>query len=83
MLGLPSSNVRQGVKSLIAAINKLLKQLDMPTSLRETEIKAEDFKKEVVEMAKIAIEDRCTQTNPRVPLQEEIVTLFERVFYKN
>ena len=82
ILGLPSSNVRQGVKSLIAAINKLLNGLDMPTSLRETEIKAEDFKKEVIEMAKIAIGDRCTQTNPRVPLQEEIVNLFERAFYK-
>jgi 1-propanol dehydrogenase len=83
VLGLPASNVRQGVKSLIGAINKLLKELNMPTSLKETGIKAEDFKKEVIEMAKIAIDDRCTQTNPRVPSQEEIVTLFERVFYKN
>jgi alcohol dehydrogenase class IV len=83
ILGLPSSNVRQGVKSLIVAINKLLKELNMPTSLKETGIKAEDFKNEIIEMAKIAIEDRCTETNPRVPQQAEIVALFERVFYNN
>ncbi|MPQ30870.1 iron-containing alcohol dehydrogenase [Clostridium estertheticum] len=83
VIGLPSSNVRQGVKSLIGAINKILRQLDMPTSLKETGIKAEDFKREVVEMASIAIDDRCTQTNPRIPRQEEIVTLLERAFYKN
>ncbi|MBZ9606951.1 iron-containing alcohol dehydrogenase [Clostridium estertheticum] len=82
ILGLPSSNVRQGVKSLIAAINKLLNELNMPTSLKETGIKADDFKKEVSQMALIAIEDRCTETNPRVPNIEEIIALFERVFDK-
>lgn len=82
ILGLPSSNVRQGVKSLILAINKLLKELNMPTSLKETGIVAEDFKKEVSEMAKIAIEDRCTETNPRTPEHLEIIALFEKVFDK-
>jgi len=81
ILGLPSSNVRQGVKSLIAAINKLLKEFKIPTSLSETGINPGDFKKEVVVMSKIAIEDRCTETNPRIPKQEEIVALFEKVFY--
>ncbi|MEG1255510.1 1-propanol dehydrogenase PduQ [Clostridium sp.] len=83
VLGLPASNTRQGVKSLIVAINKLLKELNMPTSLKETGIKPEDFKKEVIEMAKIAMKDRCTETNPRVPEQGEIITLFEKAFYKN
>jgi 1-propanol dehydrogenase len=83
ILGLPSSNVRQGVKSLISAINKLLKEFNLPTTLSETGIKAEDFKSEVVEMSKIAIEDRCTETNPRVPNQEEVIALFKRAFYNN
>ncbi|MBU3153293.1 1-propanol dehydrogenase PduQ [Clostridium estertheticum] len=80
ILGLPSSNVSEGVKSLIIAINMILKELNIPTSLKETGIKEEDFKREVNEMASIAIEDRCTQTNPRVPRLEEIITLFNKVY---
>jgi len=80
MLGLPSANVREGVKSLVLAINILLKELDMPKSLKETGISEDDFKNEIREMAKIAIDDRCTQTNPRVPKIDEIVTLLEKVY---
>lgn len=80
MLGLPSANVREGVKSLVLAINVLLKELDMPKSLKETGINEDDFKSEIREMAKIAIDDRCTQTNPRVPKIDEIVTLLEKVY---
>lgn len=83
ILGLPSSNVREGVKSLAIAINVLLKELNIPTSLKQIGINEEDFKKEIKEMAKIAINDRCTQTNPRVPRLEEIITLFDKVYYKN
>lgn len=80
LLGLPSSNVRQAVKSLIAAINKLMKDLNMPSSLSKAGISLEDFKKEVESMAEIAIEDRCTDTNPRVPKKEEITELFLRIY---
>ncbi|MBU3098170.1 MULTISPECIES: 1-propanol dehydrogenase PduQ [Clostridium] len=83
ILGLPSSNVYQGVKSLIIAINMILKELNITTSLKETGIREEDFKREVSEMASIAIEDRCTQTNPRVPRLEEIITLFNKVYHNN
>ncbi|MCB2355854.1 1-propanol dehydrogenase PduQ [Clostridium estertheticum] len=80
ILGLPSSNAYEGVKSLIIAINIILKELNIPTTLKEAGIKEEDFKREVNEMASIAIEDRCTQTNPRVPRLEEIITLFNKVY---
>lgn len=83
LLGLPSSNAYQGVKSLIIAINMILKELNIPTSLKETGIKEEDFKREVNEMASIAIEDRCTKTNPRVPSCEEVITLFDKVYHNN
>ncbi|MBZ9634243.1 1-propanol dehydrogenase PduQ [Clostridium sp. FP1] len=83
ILGLPSSNVRQGVKNLIGAINKLLKELNMPKTLKEAGIREEDFQKEILEMSNIAIADRCTETNPRIPHQGEIKDLFERVFYEN
>ncbi|MBU3159646.1 iron-containing alcohol dehydrogenase [Clostridium frigoris] len=80
ILGLPSSNVYEGVKSLIIAINLILKELNIPTSLKEVGISEKDFKMEVNEMARTAIEDRCTQTNPRVASLEEIIALFDKVY---
>lgn len=83
LLGLPSSNAREGVKSLIIAINMVLKELNIPNSLKDTGINEEDFKREINEMASIAIEDRCTKTNPRVPRLHEVIALFEKAYHNN
>lgn len=80
LLGLPASNVRLGVKSLVNAIKNLSKSFKLPSCIKETGVKEEDFKKELKSLAEAAIADRCTATNPRVPEAHEVEKLFERVY---
>jgi len=80
LLGLPASNVRLGVKSLVNAIKNLSKSFKLPSCIKETGVKEEDFKKELKSLAEAAIADRCTATNPRIPEAHEVEKLFERVY---
>lgn len=80
LLGLPCSTARQGVKSLITAIKKLQKELNMPITFKQTGIDEAEFYKELSDIAMIAIQDRCTATNPREPKKEEVELLFNKAY---
>lgn len=81
LLGLSCYNDKEGVKSLISEIKNMLKSLNIPTRLKDLNIKEEEFLKEVKDMSKIAIEDRCNLTNPKVSTAEEVEKVFLKAYY--
>jgi acetaldehyde dehydrogenase/alcohol dehydrogenase len=79
-LGLPASTTDEGVKSLIEAIKNLMKELNLPLTLKEAGINKEEFEKQIMEMADIAFNDQCTGSNPRMPLVSEIAEIYRKSY---
>lgn len=80
-LGLPASTTEEGVKSLIKAIKDLMKQLGLPTSIKECGVDEKVFMDNVSELSYKAFEDQCTTANPRYPLVSEIEALYKECYY--
>ncbi|MHB8158432.1 MAG: bifunctional acetaldehyde-CoA/alcohol dehydrogenase [Desulfocucumaceae bacterium] len=74
-LGLPASNVKEGVKSLIGAVRKLNEDLDMPPNIAGLGINREKFAGMADYIAEEAFDDQVTGTNPRSPLITELSAL--------
>ncbi|MCC0656564.1 iron-containing alcohol dehydrogenase [Clostridioides sp. ES-S-0123-01] len=79
LIGLSSSNTRSGVKSLINEIKKLQKELNMPTKLRECNVNLEELSNLQSEIAVLAIQDGCTSANPKVPIEEDIIEILNKI----
>lgn len=79
LLGLPSNNVRMGVKNLVHEIKTLEKNMKMPVNLKEAGVNLDEVKKVRDSIANAALEDACTKTNPRVPSKDDIIRIVERV----
>ena len=82
-LGLPASTTEEGVKSLIKAIQKMLVELELPTSLKECGIDEQEFMAKLDELADRAFEDQCTTANPRLPLVSELKQILIDAYYGN
>lgn len=80
LLGYSASNPALGVRQLVEAVKKLQKQLEMPTSLREYGISSDNFAQYKEEIAQAALNDKCTNTNPRVPTSLEVLKILENAF---
>lgn len=80
MIGLPASTVPEGVKSLIEAIGILNKELGIPRNLQEAGISKQEFENELMEISRIALDDYCTRTNPRIPTALEIASIFKKAY---
>ena len=80
-LGLPASTTEEGVKSLVKAIQKMLVDLELPTSLKECGIDEKEFLAKVDELADRAFEDQCTTANPRLPLVTELKQILLDAYY--
>ncbi len=70
----------QAVRNLTIAINKMKKELDIPMTLREAGVDEKAFMDVVPEMAEIAIQDKCTATNPRTITKPQMVELMKRIY---
>ncbi len=79
-LGLPAQTVDEGVASLIQAVQELLRQVNIPLTLREAGVSRELFNEELHEMSDIAFNDQCTGTNPRMPLVAEIIEIYQEAY---
>jgi acetaldehyde dehydrogenase/alcohol dehydrogenase len=73
LLNLGGETVAEKVSSLVAAISSLLDKLDMPRSIAELGISAEEFESAVPDLVKAAFDDPSWRpTNPRMPLMTEL-----------
>lgn len=79
LLGIDFSNIRIGVRSLISEIVKLQKELKMSTKLSQCNVSSSDIKKEEDEIAKLAIKDSCTKTNPKIPTEQDIKEILNKI----
>jgi acetaldehyde dehydrogenase / alcohol dehydrogenase len=80
MLGLPARTTEEGVESLVQAIIKLAKQLDMPMSIEACGISKQEFESKVEKLAELAFEDQCTTSNPKLPLVSDLIHIYRQAF---
>lgn len=81
MLGLPAETTEQGVESLIQAVIKLSKEVNIPMSLAQCGIDKNEFESKVDYLADKAFEDQCTTANPKLPLVTDLAEIL-RAAYK-
>ncbi|MCD9020687.1 bifunctional acetaldehyde-CoA/alcohol dehydrogenase [Cohnella silvisoli] len=81
LLGLPARTTEEGVNSLIEAIRKLNRSLEIPESFQALGFDANDFESKVDYLADRAFEDQCTTANPRMPLVTELADVYRHAFY--
>lgn len=80
LLGHTATNPAIAVRQLIGSIKQLQKALSMPDSFSKYGITLQQFNEVKQEVAEHAIEDRCTDTNPRVPTVDEVIKVLEQSF---
>lgn len=80
-LGLPCKTPQEGVKSLANAVRKLMKELNVKTTIKEFGVDEKEFLSKVDYLADRAFEDQCTTANPRLPLVKELVDLYKKAYY--
>ena len=79
LIGLSSSNARMGVRSLISEIKKMQKEMNMPTTLKECGVAVDEVNDIKEELAKLALSDSCTSTNPKKPTTLEVVEIINKI----
>lgn len=79
-LSLPASTIREGVESLIVAINVLKDEMNMPKGIQATGTNEFDFNARLGEMVGQALRDSCTPTNPRDVSKVQLEVLYRQSF---
>lgn len=79
LVGLGNGNIRIAVRNLVNEIKKLQKEMNMPTKLTQCKLSLEDITNEEREIAKLAIRDTCTLTNPKVPTEDDIINILNNI----
>ena len=80
LLGLPATDYREGVRSLLVAIDVLREQLGQVTNIQACGITASDFNAAMAAMVTLAGQDSCTPTSPRPASAIELETLYRKSF---
>ncbi|MEX3021733.1 1-propanol dehydrogenase PduQ [Kluyvera sp. STS39-E] len=80
LLDLPASTAREGVASLLVAIETLKEEMQMPAGIRDAAVDAADFERRLPEMVGQALRDSCTPTNPRAPDTQALTELYRRTY---
>ncbi|MCR1955482.1 iron-containing alcohol dehydrogenase [Clostridioides mangenotii] len=79
LIGLNSTNVRVGVRRLINEIKYLQSDMKMVTKLSDCSVSTNELHEYEDEIALSAINDTCTNTNPKVPTQKDIINILDKV----
>lgn len=80
-LELGGTTDEEKTEALIAAIEKLKTQLDIPSTIKELGISENRFLETLDEMCYQAFDDQCTGANPRYPLISEIKQMYLNAYY--
>ena len=83
-IGLKGESTGELVDALINELRAMNKSLDIPDGIKDYEggmINEKEFLEKLPEVAKNAIGDACTGSNPRQPSQEEMEKLLKCCFY--
>ncbi len=80
-VGLGGKTDEESVDNLIKAIRNLMKDLNMPLSIKDCGIEEEIFMAKLDELSENAHDDQCTGANPRYPLVSEIKEIYKKAYY--
>lgn len=83
-IGLTGNSDAELVDALIAEIRSMNKSLEIPMCIKDYEggiIDEQEFLEKLPDVAKLAISDACTGSNPRQPSNEEMEKLLKACFY--
>ena len=79
-VGVEAFNPQQAVRGFIALIEGMLDQLSIPRTLEKAGVQEAAFRKDLPELAKIALADACTASNPRRVDQRQMEQLIGRMY---
>ncbi len=80
-IGLDGADDNELVQKLCDKINEYNRKLSIPANLIEFGINEDEFKQKVDDIAKNAVADACTGSNPRQVTVEDMKKLLECVYY--
>lgn len=79
-LGLKANTPEEGVKSLADAVRNLMKELNMPSTVKECGIDQKTYFAAIDRLSLEAFDDQCTGANPRLPLVTEMKEIYELIY---
>lgn len=80
LLGLPGASPREGVNSLLVAVETLKQEMQLPTNLQAAGVDEPRFQACLGELAEQALRDSCTPTNPREVKATDLAKLLCRAY---
>jgi len=80
-LGLGGKTNDEKVENLIAWVDGLKKELEIPASIKEAGVDEAQFQAKLDALAVDAFDDQCTGANPRYPLIAEFRAVLEDSYY--
>lgn len=82
-LNLGGKSNEEKTQLLIDAIDKLMKDINLPNSIKDFGISEEDFYAKLDEMVELAFDDQCTGANPVYPIMGDMKQLYIDAFNGN
>jgi acetaldehyde dehydrogenase/alcohol dehydrogenase len=79
-LGLPSSNVMEGVISLMEAIKVLNREMNIPITIEKAGISKIEFEDSLIDMVDGSLKDICTAGNPIKTNKEDLINLLRLAY---
>jgi len=80
-LGLSGKTTAEKVAALIAAVQKLSKDLGIPSSIKECGVAEKEYFAKIPALAEKAFDDQCTPANPRYPLVKDLEEIYRKAYY--
>ena len=80
-IGVGGKTTEESVANLVKAIRDLMKECNMPMSIKECGVDEKVFLDNLQRLSENAHEDQCTTANPRYPLISEIADLYKKAYY--
>lgn len=81
VLGLQSYNLVTTIHGLVNWTRFMMQEMNMPMSVSAAcKCTGEEYFAAIPDMAKAALADACTATNPRVPTYEDVVRMYEQLW---
>jgi acetaldehyde dehydrogenase/alcohol dehydrogenase len=79
----PVDSVDQGIERLITHINKLKADVGIPMSIKEVlgEDRECEYVAAIAQLAEEAFDDQCTVSNPRYPLVNDMINMYQDAWY--
>ncbi|NBI06158.1 iron-containing alcohol dehydrogenase [Senegalia massiliensis] len=79
-IGIEVPDERNSVNALVKAVEILNEKLEIPHSLKDMGIEREEFYSAIDEMVDKAMNDICTENNPRIPSRTDFIKIYEDLY---